>query len=198
MGCRPSFRAKTDTCGALQGFLTWSTCGLIVLLLMATSAGTIIGGVASLMASGIKSMAAMTISQKDNINALASPIMASWQQKIKPDVSREKLFNDLNQSVTSYFNAENNQEKNDARQLLISAIAQDTDFTAKEARRKVTEVEQRYQKMKDQIEDKAKKVSRALGTTAIVGFFSFALSAVGAILGGITGIKRNHLINRKP
>ncbi len=181
----------TNISGALQGFITWAMSSLIVLLFMATTTGVIVGGVTSLLARGLKSAGELTLNQKDNIDFLKLPGINTMQQRLKPGISKEKIFNDVTEAAQSYVTADNDQEKANARQSLSSIISENTDLSPQESEQKITYIEQKYQKVKEQAEKQSKKISSFIGGAAIAAFCSFLLSAIAGIMGGIIGCRRN-------
>ncbi len=194
--------ASTASCrsrkriGALQGFITWGLSSLIVLFLMTSTIGAILGGVTSLAGKGLKNAGNAALSQKDSFNVDNIPGLSSLQSKLKSGSSYDKLLSDIKPPVEAYATADNDQEKSDARQALSTAISQNTDLTPEEANQKVTDMEQSYQKVKDKAKQAAKTTSHVLGIAFITTFFSFLLSAIAAILGGIIGSKNRHIEDR--
>ncbi|MBS0350854.1 MAG: hypothetical protein JSR33_06680 [Proteobacteria bacterium] len=172
---------------AMQGFITWGLASLIVFFTMTSTMGAIVGGITSLAGSGLKSAGNAVLNKKENDKATNIPSLSSLQARLKPGTSYDKMADDIKPAIEAYAAADNDQEKNDARQALSMAIAQNTDLTSQEANQKVADLEQSYNKMKDKAKEAARKTSRVMGIALIITFFSFLLGAIAAVLGGITG-----------
>lgn len=182
---------KISVSGALQGFLTWAIASLIVWMLMASAGGAILGGLTNLVAGGLKSTGNIAMSQKDNVNIFKLPALASLQQRVKSGVDVEKIVEDLQEPLKAYVSADNDQERQDAVQLLSVSIARNTDYSTAEVQSKVEDIENWALKMKNNAAEAAKKTSRFLGSVALASFFAFLMGAIAAILGGVVGQVQN-------
>jgi len=183
--------------GALQGFMTWGLSSLIVLFMITTTGGAILGGASTLIAKGFKSAGNMAMTKKNKERVIRIPGLYPLQERLKPGVANEKMVDDIADTVKAYSTADNDQEKKDARQHLSWIITQNTDLTPQETNQKIADIEASYEKMKEKAKEAIKTTTNVAGSIAIIVFFSFLLGAIAAIVGGIVGAAKNRCIEAR-
>ncbi len=173
--------------GALHGLITWGLATLLTFMLMANTAGALIGGTASLVGQGMslagKGAAsagkdAMQLGPQatdvaknvlpdvspalNNIIQQANQIMNRLQVRPSQDTQAtaqlpEQTKKQLEQAVTALFNADSESDKTVARQRVIDFLSQNSNMSSTQAEQTVNDWQQSYEQMKTQLRQKAQQ-----------------------------------------
>jgi hypothetical protein len=183
------------TTGAFHGLTTWAVTTLVVLYLLTTSVGVLVGGAFSGLsgvaggfgktASGIVQAAAPSI-------AAANP-MADIERQIRsasggtdPDALRTAAVTAVQAVLTG-----DQAQAEDARTRAADALARAQNIPVEQARTQVGEYEAKYRAVvergKQQAIAAADTATKAVSRGALLGFFALVLGALAAWFGGIAG-----------
>lgn len=179
------------TTGALHGLTTWAFTTLVVLYLLTTTAGSLVGGVFSGVASAIGGVgqtvaqsAAPMLENANPLDAIERQVRATGTD---PEALNNAAVNAIRQLLTG--DAANADQ---ARQQAAQALAQARNIPLEEARQQVAAFEQQYQQTVDQAEQAATEAAdtaaSAISTGALVAFVALVLGAIAGWFGGRSGV----------
>lgn len=196
---RLSGRPSNST-GGYHGLTTWAVTTLVVLYLLTTSVGALVGGAFSGLASvvgGVGQTAATTAAP-----ALANSTnpMAGIEQQIRsstgndPQALQTAAVSSVQALVTG-----DQAKAEEARARAADAVAKAQGIPVDQARTQVEEYEKSYrdnmQAAKQQAIKAAQTATAAISAGAILGFLALALGAVAGWFGGSYGTKRNVVVS---
>ncbi|WOS65809.1 hypothetical protein [Sinorhizobium fredii] len=190
---------RGTTTGACHGLTSWAVTTLIVVYLLTTSAGALLGGALSGLSSvvgragGTAPTAAMTAAPA---LAPADDPLANVEHQIRatiggndPAAMRDAAVASIRALVTG-----NEAEAEDARTRAADALAQAQNIPRDQARARVEDYEQTYRTAVDDARRKAADATHTAATVvssgAFLGFFSLLLGAAAAWVGGWYGTRR--------
>nr|WP_245195749.1 PhnA-like protein [Aureimonas populi] len=179
------------TTGALHGLTTWAVTTLIVLYLLTSSVGALIGGVFSGVASAVGGLgstiaetAAPALANADPLQALENQVAATGTD---PDALQANAVNAIRALVTG-----DEAGADEARQQAAQALANARGIPVDQAQQQVAHIEQQYrQTMADARQSAtqaADTAASAISTGAILAFVALVLGAVAGWLGGRSGV----------
>lgn len=175
--------------GALQGFVVWCVASLVVVYLLSTAAGNMIGGTASvigrtasLVGSGAKSSAPGVAGLVSHVTGITPGDITSQAGQIASDPQLQQIVSD----------AVRNGNFSDAdRQSLASLLAQRGHMSTEQANQTIdkwqAEIQAGAQNAKQtaiKVEDKA---ATGVSATGFGSFVSLLLGLFAAVAGGILG-----------
>lgn len=193
---RLSGRASRST-GGYHGVTAWAVTTLVVLYLLTTSIGALVGGAFSgitSVVSGVGSTAATAATTAAPSLANANP-MAGIEQQIRSTTGNDPqaLQSAAVTAVQAVLTGDEAQAE-DARNRAAEAIARAQNIPVDQARQQVNQYEQSYranvEAAKQQAVDAAQAATAAVSAGAIAGFVALALGALAAWFGGMAGTKR--------
>lgn len=182
--------------GALHGLTTWAVTTLVVVYLLTTSIGALVGGVFSGLG-GIVSSAGSTVATAATTAApalaTASDPMAGIEQNIRdasggndPAALRDAAVASVRAAVTG-----DQAKAEEARNRAADAIAKAQNIPVDQAKQQVAQYEQQYKdaiaKAKGQATEAAKTAATAFSAGAILAFIALAVGAIAAWIGGSVG-----------
>ncbi len=182
--------------GALHGLTTWAVTTLVVVYLLTTSVGALVGGVFSGLG-GIVSAAGSSVATAATTAApalaTASDPMAGIEQNIRdasggndPAALRDAAVASVRAAVTG-----DQAKAEEARNRAADAIAKAQSIPVDQAKQQVAQYEQQYKdavaKAKEQATEAAKTAATAFSAGAILAFIALAVGAVAAWVGGSVG-----------
>jgi hypothetical protein len=178
------------TTGALHGLTTWAFTTLIVLYLLSTAVGSLVGGAFSGVAS-LVSGAGQTVAQAGPMIAKANPLDAIENQVratgTDPEALNTAAVNALRQLVTG-----DGSNADEARQQAAEALAQARKIPLDQAREQVAQIEQQYRqtvaRAKEAATEAADKAASVISTGALAAFVALVLGAVAGWFGGRSGV----------
>ncbi|ASY60488.1 MULTISPECIES: hypothetical protein [Sinorhizobium] len=198
LASRLSGRSGTTT-GAYHGLTTWAVTTLIVVYLLTTSVGALLGGALSGLSSVVggagRTVATVATTAAPALSGADDPF-ADIEGQIRetiggddPAAMRDAAVASIRALVTG-----DETQAEEARNRAADALARAQNIPPDQARARVQEYEQTY---RSAVEDARRKASDAADTAATVvssgaflGFFSLLLGAAAAWLGGWYGTRR--------
>ena len=179
------------TTGALHGLTTWAFSTLLILYLLSTAAGSIVGGTFSGVAGAIGGIGQTVAQAAGPMLADANPLDAI-QNQIRatgndPEALNTAAVNAMRALVTA-----DESGADDARQQAAQALANARGIPLDQAQQQVAQMEQQYR----QTVDEAKQMATAaadtaasvVSTGALLAFVALVLGAIAGWLGGRSGV----------
>ena len=178
------------TTGALHGLTTWAFTTLVVLYLLTTTAGSLVGGVLSGVASALGGMGQTVAESAAPMLAEADPLEAIERQVRATGSDPEALTNSAVNAMRQLVTGEGDPEQ--ARQQAAEALAEARGIPVEQAQEQVAQIEQQYQETVAQAEQAATEAAdtaaSAISTGALVAFVALVLGAIAAWFGGRSGV----------
>ena len=179
------------TTGALHGLTTWAVTTLVIVYLLTTAAGSLIGGVFSGVTrtvGGIGSTVAEAVAPAlEDVN----PMQMIEEQVSATGTDPEALNAAAVRAMRAVVTGDET-EAAEARQQAAQAIASARGISPEDAEARVQEIEQQYQQTVDQAQQAAAEtadaVASATSTGAIFAFVALVLGAIAGWLGGRSGV----------
>ena len=179
------------TTGALHGLTTWALTTLIVLYLLSTAVGSLIGGafsgVASLVSGAgqtVAQVAGPMLANANPLEAIESHVRATGTD---PEALNTAAVNALRELVTG-----DGSNADEARERAAQALSQAREIPLDQAREQVAQIEQQYRQTVAQAEqaaiEAADKAASAISTGALAAFVALVLGAIAGWLGGRSGV----------
>ena len=191
---RLSGAARTGT-AQWHGFVTWATTTLVVLWLLTTTVGGLLGGALNTVGgalSGAGKAAASAVSDLAQNTGGGSGLQAQVRQLVNPDQTQN-----VQDSVIAYVRARvsgDQQAADKARDQAINGVAQAAKISPDEARTRVDQLVQQAQQAADQARQRATQAAetarKGVGTAGLAGFIALVLGAVAGFFGGGLGARR--------
>lgn len=177
--------------GMLHGLAAWAVATLVVLYLVSSAAGSLIGGafnVAGRTLSGVGSAAGGAVSAAaEQINPLEmiQDEIRSAANPNDPEAAGRQLAAEMGRVLTGEGDA-----VNQARQAAVDILVRQG-MAQEEAQQRVQGWEQRYRETREQVEQQARTAADAAAdgasAAAFYGFIALLLGAIAGALGGRTG-----------
>jgi hypothetical protein len=194
LSARPS-----RTTGGYHGLTAWAVTTLLVLYLLTTSLGAVVGGAFS----GVSSMLGGVGQTASTAASVAVPTLANngnpfsgIEQQIRsatggndPQALRDTAVAALRAVITG-----DQATLDDARNKAAAALARAQNIPVDQAKTQVADYEAQYkqsiQMAKQKAIEAAQSASKALSTGAIVAFVALLIGAIAAWFGGVAGTVR--------
>lgn len=197
IAARMSGKAAATT-GALHGLTTWAFTTLIVLYLLSTAIGGIVGGAFSGVANAVGGMgqtiaqaAGPMVAQSNPLEAIESQVRATGTD---PDALNAAATNAIRALVTGD-EAQADQAREQAAQALASARAIPLD----QAQQQVTQMEARYHETLGQAQNVAAETADTAASVVSIGallaFVALVLGAIAGWFGGRSGVVSRSMRN---
>jgi hypothetical protein len=179
------------TTGAFHGLTAWAFTTLLVLYLLTTTAGSLVGGVFSGIASAIGGVGQTVAQSAAPMLQSANPLDAIERQVRATGTDPEALNNAAVNAIRQLLTGdEANAEE--ARQQAAQALAEARGIPLDQAREQVAALEQQYQQTVAQAEQAATQAAdtaaAAASTGALVAFVALVLGAIAGWFGGRSGV----------
>lgn len=179
------------TTGALHGLTAWAFSTLLVLYLLTTTVGSLVGGALSGVTSAIggigQTVAGAAAPVLDDINplqAIENQVSATGND---PEALQATAVNAIRALVTG-----DEAEAEQARQQAIEALATARQIPEQEAAQQVEQIEQQYRQSVDQAQQTATQAAdaaaSAVASGALAGFVALVLGAIAGWFGGRSGV----------
>ncbi|WP_202617924.1 PhnA-like protein [Aureimonas leprariae] len=179
------------TTGALHGLTTWAFTTLVILYLLTSAVGGIVGGAFSGVTSaigGIGSTAAQTaapaLANSNPLDAIEGEVRASGTD---PQALQTKAVNSIRALVTS-----GDAGKDQARSQAAQALAQARGIPEDQAQSQVADIEKRYNDAAAAAQQKATDAADATASVvskgSLLAFVALVLGAIAGWLGGRSGV----------
>ncbi|MBB3660096.1 uncharacterized protein YbjQ (UPF0145 family) [Rhizobium sp. BK650] len=182
--------------GALHGVTSWAVTTLVVVYLLTTSVGALVGGVFSGLG-GIVSRAGSTVATAATTAApalaTATDPMGGIERNIRdasggndPAALRDAAVASVRAALTG-----DQAKAEEARNRAADAIAKAQNIPLDQAKQQVAQYEQQYNdaiaKAKQQAIEAAQTAATAFSAGAILGFIALAVGGIAAWIGGAMG-----------
>jgi hypothetical protein len=188
----------SKTTGSYHGLTSWAVTTLVVLYLLTTSVGILVGGAFSGLSSiigGVGTAATVTTAAAPAVVTAADPV-ADIERQIRsatggndPAALRDAAVAAMRAVVTG-----DEATAEEARNRAADAIARAQNIPADEARAQVQRYEESYrasvERAKQQATEAADTAATVISSGALLGFLSLVLGAVAAWFGGAYGTTR--------
>jgi hypothetical protein len=179
------------TSGALHGLTTWAFTTLLVLYLLSTAVGGIVGGAFSGITSALGGLgrtaaqtAAPLIAESNPLDAIENQVRATGTD---PEALNAAATNAVRALVTG-----DEADAEAARDEAAQALATARNIPLDQAEQQVAEMEERYQQTVDQAQrlaaETADTAASVVSTGALLAFVALVLGAVAGWLGGRSGV----------
>ena len=179
------------TTGALHGLTTWAFTTLLILYLLSTAVGSIVGGAFSGVASAVGGLgqivaqtAAPSIAMSNPLDAIERQVRATGND---PEALSTAAVNAIWALVTG-----DEAGADQARQQAAQALATARGIPVDQATQQVTQIEQQYRQTVEQAQQTATEAADAaasvVSTGALLAFLALVLGAVAGWLGGRSGV----------
>jgi hypothetical protein len=186
--------------GILHGVLTWAVTLLIMIYLLTTGVGGIVGGAFHVVGSTLSSVGqgvAQAVPQAasaagvsaDQIKQGAQELLRREQPgALSADQAQSELVAALGQMATG-----SQQEAQQARQRAVTIVAQQAGISPEQANQRIdqleAEVKQKAEQAKAKATEAADSAARAASSASIWAFIAFLLGAAAAAWGGSMGTR---------
>ncbi|WP_439616230.1 PhnA-like protein [Shinella sp.] len=198
---RLSGRPSNST-GGYHGLTSWAVTTLVVLYLLTTSVGALIGGAfngLTSIVSGVGQTAATAVTAAAPALADSANPMAGIEQQIRSTTGNDPqaLQSAAVASVQALVTGDEATAE-DARNRAAEAVARAQSIPVDQARTQVEQYEKTYREnleaAKQQAIEAAQAATAAVSAGAILGFIALALGAIAAWFGGSYGTKHNVIV----
>jgi hypothetical protein len=179
--------------GALHGFLTWALSTLVMLYLISSAVGTVVGGAFNMLGTTVTAAAPQVA--ETAANRLESSNL-SWD-KIKSEAmqrlsrgegggsAQNQQFEDTLERLLK-----GGQPTQADREAAINALMTEGGMTREEAQSTVQNWEQQYRQTKQDVKQTTEVAADTVATSSLVAFFALLLGAAAAAWGGASGAPR--------
>jgi hypothetical protein len=179
------------TTGALHGLTTWAFTTLLIVYLLSTAVGSIVGGAFSGVTGAIGA-AGQTVSQAagpmlrdvNPLDAIESQVRATGTD---PEALNAAAVNAMRAVVTG-----DPAEADAAREQAAQALASARNIPLEAAQQQVAQMEEQYQQAVDRAQQVAAETADAaasvVSTGAILAFIALVLGAIASWFGGRSGV----------
>lgn len=186
------------TVGGFHGLTTWAATTLVILYLLTTSVGSLIGGAfgglssviggAGGVASTAIQAAAPTVATMNPLQEIDRQVRAAGEGQ-DPEALRAGASAAVQAVLTG-----DAAKADEARARAAEALARAQNISIEQARTQVGEYEARYRQTVEQAKQKAQDAAvtatKVVSRGAVVGFLALVLAAVAAWFGGVAGTTR--------
>ncbi|MDX3928248.1 MAG: PhnA-like protein [Shinella sp.] len=182
--------------GALHGLTSWAVTTLVIIYLLTTSVGILVGGVFSglgnLVSGAGSTVAAAATTAAPALADTANP-MAAIERQIRdasggndPAALRDTAVASIRALLTG-----DQAQAEEARNRAADALARAQNIPVEQARQQVQQYEQQYTQAVDQARQRATEAAETAATVvsagSIVAFVALAIGAIAAWIGGAVG-----------
>ena len=194
IAARVSGRPSTST-GGFHGLTTWAATTLVVLYLLTTSVGMLIGGAFSGITSvvgGLGQTAATAAATAAPAMSNANPL-ASIEQQIRSTGNDPEALQNAAVSAVQAVMTGDPATAEEARTRAADAVAKARNIPVDQARAEVDAYEKSYrdnvEAAKAKAAEAAQAATAAVSAGAILGFIALVLGAIAAWFGGVYGTR---------
>lgn len=179
------------TTGALHGLTAWAFTTLLVLYLLTTALGSILGGAFSGVSSAVGGVSQTVAQAAGPLIEDANPLEAIENQVRSTGNDPEALNAAAVDAIRGLVTGDP-AEADQARQEAAQALANARGIPVPEATQQIEQIEQQYQQTVDQAQQMATETAdaaaAAVSTGAIMAFIALVLGAIAGWLGGRSGV----------
>ena len=177
---------------SLHGLVTWATSMLVVFYLLTSAVGSLIGGAFGVVGSALSQAGAAVGAAAPQLASAASGPMGDMMREVQ-DSLRNGSAADKAQAVAAITRVVTNgtNASQPDREQATNAIAQQGGISQDEARARLTQWTETYQRnaaeAKTKAREAAEKTASVVSRAAIFGFIALVLGAVAGAFGGRAG-----------
>jgi hypothetical protein len=199
--------------GMLHGVLTWGLATLVMIYLVTTTLGSLLGGAFSTIGTAMQSVAggAQAAGQAAGQDQGGSGLLADVRRQIEGVISRQvdQAMPQVQQGVQQVQQASQNPEVRQLlekvvtsgpdtltpaeRQQAVSALSEHAGIPPAEAERRLNEWQAQYQQAEQKVTETAEATADTVSQASIWLFVALLLGAVVGGFGGATGAPRQPL-----
>ena len=193
VAARLSGRAKATT-GGWHGLTTWAVTTLVILYLLTTAVGGLIGGAFSTVTGALSgighaagtaaSAAGPSVANSDPFSAIAGQLGASG---VDTGAAKNSALDAIKGALTG-----NQAQSDQAKETAVQALAKQQNISVEDARAKVDQYQQQYQQTLAETKQKALAAADATATVvsrgSLFGFVALVLGALAGWFGGRSGV----------
>ena len=191
---RLSGRPKAST-GGWHGLTSWALTTLLVIYLLSTAVGSLVGGAFSTVSSAVgglgHSVASVAETAVPALTQASDPAAAIQQALQNPTANDPANFKEATASLAKALVTGDDAQIKDARERVVQTLAKSQNIPVDEARARVASYEKQYddkvamakQKAAGAADVAAKTVSRG----ALLGSLALVLGGIAAWFGGMAG-----------
>ncbi len=185
--------------GGYHGLTAWAVTTLVVLYLLTTSVGAVVGGAFSGLTSIVGGVGQTAATAAAPALANATNPMAGIEQQIRASTGSDpQALQSMAVSAMQALVTGDDATADEARARATDAIGKAQGIPVDQARTQVEQYEQAYranvEAAKQQAIEAAETATAAVSAGAFLGFVALALGAIAAWFGGVFGTKRNGLV----
>jgi hypothetical protein len=177
--------------GALHGLTTWAFTTLLVLYLLSTAVGSIVGGAFSGVANAVGGLGQTVAQAAGPIVAQTNPIEAIESQVRATGTDPEALNAAATNAVRALVTGDE-AEADQAREQAAQALATAREIPLDQARQQVAQMEEQYHQTVDQAQrlatETADTAASVVSIGALLAFVALVLGAIAGWLGGRSGV----------
>jgi hypothetical protein len=187
---------------ALHGLVTWATTTLVVLFLLATAAGTLLGGALGFLGNTLSGVGEAAKVVAPQLGGAAPGPLGELRQEIEGAMqSGTPAERARTAAATARMIAKSDASEAEQDQA-ASGLAQLAGISPQEARERLNQWRQTYQSNATEIEAKARataeETARTVSRGAFAAFVALLLGAAAGALGGRTGAPREEIVVTTP
>lgn len=195
---RLSGRPSKST-GGYHGITTWAATTLVVLYLLSTSVGAVIGGAFSGLGSligGVGQTATTAVTAATPVVANANNPFAGIEREIRSATGGNdpQALRDAAVSAVQAYVSGDQTKADDARNRAAEALARAQSIPVEQAGTQIEQYEAQYKQSLEAAKQKATEAAQATATVvsagAILAFIALLLGAIAAWLGGSAGTQQ--------
>ena len=179
------------TTGALHGLTTWAVTTLLVLYMLSTAVGGIVGGAFNGISSAIGGVGNTVAEAAGPMLADANPLDAIESQ-IRSTGNDPEALNATAMSAMRALVTGDPAQADAAREQAAQALANARSIPLDQAQQQVAQMEEQYRQAADQARqmaaDAAETAASVVSTGALLAFAALVLGAIAGWLGGRSGV----------
>ncbi|MGF6178951.1 PhnA-like protein [Ensifer sp. 4252] len=185
--------------GGYHGLTAWAVTTLVVLYLLTTSVGAVVGGAFSGLTSIVGGVGQTAATAAAPALANATNPMAGIEQQIRASTGSDpQALQSMAVSAMQALVTGDDATADEARARAADAIAKAQGIPVDQARTQVEQYEQAYranvEAAKQQAIEAAETATATVSAGAFLGFVALALGAIAAWFGGVFGTKGNAFV----
>jgi hypothetical protein len=183
---------------ALHGLVTWATTTLVVLFLLATAAGTLLGGALGFLGNSLSAVGEAAKVVAPQLGAAAQGPLGDLRQEIEGAMQSGSPA-ERAQTAAATVRVIAKKDASQAEQdQAASGIAQSAGISPEDARGRLNQWRQTYQSNAAEIEAKARTAAEAtarqVSRGAFAAFIALVLGGVAGAFGGRVGAPRDEVV----
>jgi hypothetical protein len=183
---------------ALHGLVTWATTMLVVLYLLTTAAGALIGGAFGFLGSTISAFADTAKAVAPQLGEAAQGPLGDLRREVEGSLQNGSGADKARAASTMFRAITTNDLPQAERDQAAELLAQQAGIQPQEARDRLDRWRDVYQRSIAETEARARSTAEATARTvsraAIFGFVALVLGAIAGALGGRTGAPRHTIV----